>query len=36
MFYVKKLEYFFKSFKTEPLNATSGRRMSHKKHDMEP
>ena len=31
-----KLEYFFKSYKTLPLNATSGRKMSVKKHYMEP
>ena len=31
-----KLEYFFKSCKTYPLNATSGRAMSVKKRYMEP
>ena len=31
-----KLEYFFRSCKTEPLNATSGREMSVKNHYMEP
>ena len=36
MCYVKKLEYFFKSCKTENLNATSDRQMSVKKHYMEP
>ena len=30
-----KLEYFFKSCKTLPLNATNGREMSVKKHYME-
>ena len=31
-----KFEYFFKSCKTLPLNATSGRQISVKKHYMEP